>query len=246
MSFDQVPFVEAVAWLVGRDDVYGATRHRGKKKAALPPPPPEPDRDPCALRIWLASKPITGTLGETYLRRHRGITNDLPDFSLHFGRAWHMDANAELPAVVAAIARPTDRRIVAVQCTFLTDDGRKVSLERPRLTTGTLGTGAIRLAAASYVLGIAEGFEKALAATQLTGVPCWSSVGAGRLHRITLPNTVHTVHIFADNNDAGRKAAERAANRYRQDGLKVFVRFPPSGFEDYDKITQAEAGKVAA
>jgi hypothetical protein len=57
-------------------------------------------------------------------------------------------------------------------------DGEELTPEHyvrnPRLTIGALGTGAIRLARASGEPGIAQGFEKALSATQLTGVPCWS------------------------------------------------------------------------
>jgi DNA primase len=243
-AIEKLSFAEAVERLVGSSDVHAASAPERRREKA-PSPPPEPDPSPRALRVWLAAKPITGTLGELYLRQHRGVTIPLPDATLRFGRVWHHEERADFPAVVAAIATPF-RKIIAVQCTFLTEDGCKAPIEHPRLTIGALGTGAIRLAPTKGELGLAEGFEKALAAFQLSGVPCWSSVGASRLHKITVPASVHTVHIFGDNNDAGRQAAERAKAEYRKASRKVVVRFPPPAFEDYDAITQAQARAVTA
>lgn len=202
--------------------------------------PIEPAPDPRALRLWLAAKPITGTLGETYLRQHRGITIELP-LSLRFGYAFHHPTGLELPAVIAAIARPHDRKIVAVACTFLTETGEKCPVTKPRLNFGSFGSGAVRLAPVTDTIGISEGVEKALAAMQLTGIPTWSTAGAGRLASITLPDPVHTVHLFCDNDEPGRNAAKIAAARYSRTGRKVIVRFPPEGFKDYDAITKAQA-----
>ena len=119
---------------------------------------------------------------------------------------------------------------------------RKAQVQIPRQTIGALGWGAVRLAAATNTLGIAEGVEKALAAMQLFKVPCWASLGAARMHRVQIPDSVHTMHIFADNDDAGRLAAERTAhaNRHR----KVLLRFPPDPHKD--GMTFLSQSRVAA
>jgi putative DNA primase/helicase len=109
----------------------------------------------------------------------------------------------------------------------------------PRKTTGALGRGAIRLAAATEVLGLAEGTEKALAAMQLFGVPCWSTLGAGRMHRVWIPGSVRELHIFADNDDVGRAAAEGTASQHQH--RRVIIRFPPDGFKDWDDVTAHQA-----
>jgi putative DNA primase/helicase len=128
----------------------------------------------------------------------------------------------------------------------LTLDGSKARVAAHRLTFGTLGTGAIRLGQCDDVLGIAEGMETALAATQLAGVPCWSSVGAARLHAITVPDSIRIVHVFGDNDPTGKVAAEKAAERHTREGRKVHLRFPPKNWNDYNDVLIARAKKVAA
>jgi hypothetical protein len=112
------------------------------------------------------------------------------------------------------------------------------------MTMGALGWGAVRLAAATDILGLAEGTEKGLAAMQLFNVPCWSSLGAGRMHRVFIPDDVGELHVFLDNDDAGRAAAERTAHAHRH--RKVLLHFPPEQFKDWDDVTRARATESAA
>lgn len=77
---------------------------------------------------------------------------------------------------------------------------------------------------------------------QLASVPCWACLSAGRMHRVTVPAGVRELHIFADNDEAGRAAAERAAyaNRFR----RVVLRYPPDGCKDWNDALVAR-GKSA-
>ena len=103
--------------------------------------------------------------------------------------------------MAAAICRPSDRKIVSVQLTFLTPDGYKVDRDNPRLTYGKMGTGAIRLGPCTNRLGLTEGTENALSAMQMTGVPCWSSAGGVRLHQLTLrPLDKLLIHLSINQN----------------------------------------------
>jgi hypothetical protein len=146
--------------------------------------------------------------------------------------------------MVAAVQAP-DRRVIAVQVTLIDPRGdRKAQVRIPRKTAGALGRGAIRLAAAGDELGLAEGTEKGLAAMQLFGVPCWATLGAGRMHRVYVPDTVSTLHIFVDNDDAGRAAAERTAHEHRH--RRVVLAFPPEQFKDWDDVTAAHARERSA
>ena len=191
--------------------------------------------DPAALEIWLAASPAPGSVVELYLR-NRGITLSAPP-SLRCGSRLHLD-RYHMPAMVAAVQRP-DGKIVAVQTTLLTSAGKKATVATPRITTGALGAGAVRFAKAGDVLGLAEGTESALSAMQLTGVPTWASLGAGRMHRVAVPDTVRELHIFADADDPGRAAAERTAheNRHR----RVVIRFPPDGCGDWNDFRDGMA-----
>ena len=195
---------------------------------------PESAPNPKALRLWMSSISITGTLGEIYLRRNRGLIGPYPP-SIRFKHVMNDRLDAESPAILAAVAR-ADRKIIAVQVTFLTDDAQKAPGPVPRRTIGKLGEGAVRLGSHTNVLGLAEGVETALSAMEIFGVPCWATLGAARLPGVKVPAGVKTIHIFGDNDDPGREAAERAAERYTHEGRRVILRFPPERYGDYNDI----------
>ena len=135
-----------------------------------------------------------------------------------------------------------DGKVVAVQTTQLSAAGTKAAVTPCRITTGALGAAAARFAKATDMLGLAEGTETALAAMQLTGLPCWASLGAGRMHRICVPSTVRELHVFADADEPGRVAAERTADAHTKAGRRVVFRFPPQGSKDFADLL----AKVAA
>ena len=138
--------------------------------------------------------------------------------------------------MVAAICG-TDRKVIAIQRTFLRCDGRgKANVSQPKMTLGSMGDGAVRLGPAGPVLGIAEGIETGLSAMQLFDTPVWCSLSAARLHLLWLPPEVVEVHLFSDNGERGHKAAERAARVYQAQGRRVVVRFPPERFQDFNDL----------
>jgi hypothetical protein len=204
--------------------------------------PPDHQPNPEALALWHGGTAIApGSVQARYLA-HRGLTGSPPP-SLRAASILHL-GRYPLPAIIAAVQAP-DRRIIAVQRTLIDPRGdRKAQVRIPRLTIGALGWGAVRLGAATDVLGLAEGTEKALAAMQLFKVPCWSSLGASRMHRVFIPDDVIELHIFLDNDDAGRAAAERTAHAHRH--RKVLLHFPPEQFKDWDDMTSAQAMESAA
>jgi putative DNA primase/helicase len=78
---------------------------------------------------------------------------------------------------------------------------------------------------------------------QLFNVPCWSSLGATRMHRVWIPDDVLELHLFLDNDDAGRAAAERTAHVHRH--RVVVLHFPPEQFKDWDDVTRAAEREAA-
>jgi putative DNA primase/helicase len=229
-------------------DVLAALRSKGHVSAEIHPGPaqrPAPARDgvskmALARAIWDDGKPILGTPAETYLLR-RGITAPIPP-AIRSGKA--RIKGEYLPTMIAAVHNE-DGTIVAVQRTYLTTDGRKAALPIPRLNLGRFGAGAVKLGEPTAVLGIAEGTEDALAATQLTGIPCWAALSEVRLSKIAIPAHVGELHIFADADDAGRNGARAAAEHYAAQGIKVAVRFPPNGFKDFAEVVEAAVRRAA-
>jgi hypothetical protein len=151
---------------------------------------------------------------------------------------WRRNLQNIVPAMIVAVQAP-DGRIVAIEATALIDDGTgKRFGKHSRDKTGELASGAVRFAAATDVLGLAEGVETAIAAMDLTGVPCWASLGAARMHLVAIPQGVRTLHIFADDDDAGRAAAERTADAHPT--IRKIIRLPPVGFTDWNDLTMAQ------
>jgi putative DNA primase/helicase len=211
-----------------------AHRHEPRSRR-IEPPPPVITPDPQALAIWGAASPGERTIVQRYLRA-RGITIAPPPSLRCAGGGYHLE-HAD-PAMVAAVQAP-DRRTIAVQVTRLEASGeRKAQVPTPRLTYGALGNGAVRLAAAGDVLGLAEGIESALSAMQLSGIPTWACLGATRMHRVAVPDSVRELHVFMDNDGPGRDAGERTANVHRH--RRVVLRSPPDHLNDWNDFLRAK------
>jgi hypothetical protein len=223
-----------------RRDILAALRDHGlleecahqqePRSRRIEPPPPVITPDPQALAIWGTASPGERTIVQRYLRA-RGITITPPP-SLRC-------AGGADPAMVAAVQAP-DRRTIAVQVTRLDPSGeRKAQVLIPRRTYGALGNGAVRLAAAGDVLGLAEGVESALSAMQLSGVPTWACLGAGRMHRVAVPDSVRELHVFMDNDGPGRDAGERAAHAHLHH-RRVVLRRSPDHLNDWNDFLRAK------
>jgi hypothetical protein len=235
-------------------DIFDTLRRRGLLEDRAPyrdaPPPrrcepvePPIEPDPKAMALWRSAEPIIGTLAHNYLRA-RGVAIDPPP-SLRFLPAAQYMPRIFLPAMIAGF-QGHDRRIIAVQVTFLDPRGdRKAQGATPRKTIGKMHGGAVRLGPADEVLGLAEGIETAMAAQQLSSVPCWACLGSQRMARVAIPDCVRELHIFADADEPGRLAAEQTAKAHAH--RRVVVRFPPDGFGDYaDLAANLAKSEVAA
>jgi phage/plasmid primase-like uncharacterized protein len=198
------------------------------------------ERTAAALDIWTDAQPVAGTVAESYLRT-RSITLPLP-CSLRFVPHLRYSRDVWLPALVAAVQAP-QRDVKAVHRTWIDPRGdRKAQVAQPKKALGPLGHGALRLAHAAPVMGLAEGIEDALSAMQMFNVPCWAALGASRLAGVWLPNLVREVIVFADNGTAGQDAAQKAADAFTGQGRRVVVRYPPEGCADWnDALNGREA-----
>ncbi|WP_156959018.1 CHC2 zinc finger domain-containing protein [Labrenzia sp. DG1229] len=208
--------------------------------------PSSPSVDKDALRkqmearsIWRESGPLRGTVGEAYLWRARCIGIEaLPDcLRFHPGLLLGPRQSERCPALITAVTNSIGK-LVAIQRTFLKSDGSgKAALSAPKRSLGPVGQGAVRLASAQTILGIAEGVETGLSAMELFSVPVWCVLGSN-LSRVELPNSVGRVVVFADRGRAGEDAAVKARHAFRSQGRKVVVRFPDAG-EDFNDALKA-------
>jgi putative DNA primase/helicase len=212
-----------------------------------------------AKRIWDASKPIDGTLAQTYL-----YTRGIPPFQTDVFRF-----HAALPypgkpkPFPALICRVDDMGgdLCAVWRIYLRGDGRKADVENAKLGLGPAGGGAVRIGGNGPRIGLAEGVESALGAWNLIGrqYPVWAALSTSGLVGIELPLGIQRVTIFPDGDrpikkqgeefvpaiPAGRKAAHSLRDRLAGEGLNVTVAAEPAIGRDYLDIWSNVAKEVA-
>ena len=112
-----------------------------------------------------------------------------------------------------------DGERAALHRTYLDQFGGKADVASPRKMMGSMPTGAVRLMPHEHVLGIAEGIETALSASNLFNIPCWASLTAGLLQEWTPPANVSTVFVCGDNDGSstGRPPRTGSAGRWCMD-----------------------------
>ena len=207
--------------------------------------PDRSDADKMAAlrRVWRESRPIQrGDEAFAYLAGRGLKLYDLPEsIRLHPGLRYQDDEHqGTYPAMLATVTAP-DGRAVSLHRTYL-QEARKAPVASPKkvMMGRPLSGAAIRLTAVSQVLGIAEGIETALAASELFEVPVWSCVSAQGVESFEPPVGVEHIAIFADNdlNFAGQAAAYRAAHRLHLMGLEVEVVVPPTVGDWLDELNR--------
>ena len=191
-----------------------------------------------ALEILRACRPAPGTTTEFYLRA-RGITLPVPPVLQYHPNLKHSPTGLKFPAMVASVQRG-DWQISAIHRTYLLPGGQgKARVRDPKMALGPLSGGAVQLGPAGPALALAEGIETALSVTQIFSIPCWAALGAN-MAGVELPEEAIEIQVFGDNGMAGHEAARKAAEAFKRQGRRVFLRFPPVGFGDWNDVLQGQ------
>jgi len=200
--------------------------------------------------LWARCVPVTGgDPAHRYLCRRLKLDTLAVPACLRVHPAldyWHDGKKlGKFAAMVAPLTAP-DSRTVALHRTYLTDDGQKADVPTVKKLTGTAGPlagASIRLASPrGGVLGIAEGLETALAAWLASGVPTVAAYCAGALAGYVWPAGVKRLVIFADADEAGRKAANNLRVRALRAWVSVNVMAPTDDSADWADVWAARAG----
>jgi hypothetical protein len=122
-------------------------------------------------------------------------------------------------------------------------------VEKARKVVGKIGGAFIPLSdpRGGDVLCLAEGIEDALAVMQATGSPAWAVVSANNMAKVVaaIPECVTRLHIFADADAPGRKAADETEHAWRQargHGATCVVIYPPDGIKDANDTYRIDGG----
>ncbi len=186
-----------------------------------------------ARRLFAMSRPILGTIAETYLR-HRGITDLRWTDGLRFHpNCYHRAEDGTgtrtetWPAMIAAV---TDNRgtITGVHRTWLDPAGRgKAPLETPRRAIGDLLGHGVRFGNADDVMAVGEGIETILSLrSALPNMPMVAALSANHLSAFLFPESLRRIYVARDNDPAGDTAFAVLAERASAAGMEAISLVP--------------------
>ena len=201
----------------------------------------EADGEQAARAIWDASRPITGTPAEIYLRS-RAI----------YAETWPTSIRSNAGGCVVFASTAPDGRLTAVQRVFIKPDGTPVTEDdgkggrrKIKRSRGPRYGGAVRFAGSTRpnVLILAEGPETTLSIWHATGIECWSTIGP--THTVNLDHVpLDRIILVALDDDARnaqvRKHTVSAVRRWRAEGRTVLTALPwPSTRRDRSDFNDA-------
>ena len=198
-----------------------------------------------ARKIWDEAKPAHGTLVEKYLinRGIRGII--IPPSLRYHPQLWNTETSTMMPGMVGAV---TDKhhRIVGIHRTFLTRDGRKANLQKPKRMYGLCRGAHVCLGLpANGELAIAEGIETAL--TVMMAKPAravWAALSLGNMDA-PIPSSITELWLCADGDNKDARSAEdilqKAVRCHRQTNQNRVVRIArPDPGKDFNDMVREQ------
>jgi putative DNA primase/helicase len=203
---------------------------RPASSAALAPSAPEAEDDMAVRQrlsnVFKASVPLDGPQaepGRLYLQS-RGLSILPAMLRVHPGlNYFHPDGTKEGPyPTLISLVLDREGQGLSLHRIYLTAEGRKAPVpEVKKLMSHPAGMSmrgaAIRLFPPARVMAVAEGIETAIAVTEATGVPCWSTISASFLPYFVPPPGTGRLIVFADKDRPTQQCPEgpglAAANR---------------------------------
>jgi hypothetical protein len=187
-----------------------------------------------ARRLLAMSKPIAGTVVETYLRG-RGVTNLNGIDTLRFHPRCYYRPEADAPTEIwpAMIAAVTDLQghITGAHRTWLDPSGRdKAPVDTPRRAMGHLLGNAVRFGPASEVMAAGEGIETMLSLRCVVPTMAMAAaLSAAHLGAILFPATLRRLYVVRDDDRAGDGAVAGLFDRAQSAGIEAMVLSPQCG-----------------
>jgi hypothetical protein len=200
----------------------------------LPAPRGSPES---ARRLYAMSRPIAGTLAQTYLHG-RGITTvpDRDPLRFHPRCYYRPDEHSPTETWPALIAAVTDLAgaITGAHRTWLDPSGRdKAPIASPRRAMGHLLGHGVRFGVADDVMAAGEGIETMLSLRMiLPTLPMVAALSANHLAALLLPPTLRRLYVARDADPAGDAAMASLCNRAEAAGIEPFVLSPC--FDDFN------------
>jgi hypothetical protein len=187
-----------------------------------------------ARRLFAISKPIRGTIAESYLR-NRGISALRQTASLRFHPHCYYKPDNDLPtetwpALIAAVTT-LHGVITGVHRTWLDPSGRgKAPIDTPRRAMGYLLGNAVRFGEADDVMAAGEGIETMLSLRcVLPALPMAAALSANHLSAMLMPDGLRRLYIARDADAAGDAVQATLTHRAEAAGIEAITLSPRCG-----------------
>lgn len=200
-------------------------------RAARPVTPVPSGSPQAARRLFAMSRPIAGTIAETYLR-YRGLValHGIGALRFHPRCYYRSDDGSPVetwPALIAAVTG-LGGRITGVHRTWLDLSGHcKAPIDTPRRAMGLLLGHGVRFGVANDVMAAGEGIETMLSPRSVVPtLPMMAALSANHLAAILFPAQLRRLYIACDNDPAGDAAAATLTQRAVSAGIEVMPLSP--------------------
>jgi hypothetical protein len=208
---------------------------RVPRQDRLPAPRGSPE---AARRLFAMSRPIAGTLAQTYLHS-RGITTVPQGDPLRFHPRCYYRPDDHSPTETwpALIAAVTDLAgtITGAHRTWLDPAGRgKAPIDSPRRAMGHLLGHGVRFGVVDDVMAAGEGIETMLSLrTILPALPMIAALSANHLAALLFPSTLRRLYVARDRDPAGDAAMASLLHRATAAGIETLGLSP--SFDDFNE-----------
>jgi len=214
---------------------------------ALPPDQIAPRRDrlpaprgspASARRLYAMSRPITGTLAQTYLHSRGIVTvSDGDPLRFHPRCYYRPDEHSPTETWPALISAVTDLGggITGAHRTWLDPSGHdKAPIASPRRAMGHLLGHGVRFGVAGDVMAAGEGIETILSLRVIMPtLPMVAALSANHLAALLLPPTLRRLYVARDADPAGDAAMASLCTRAKAAGIEPCVLSPC--FDDFNE-----------
>ena len=207
------------------------------ERGRAPGPPARAGSPTAARRLFVASKPIIGTLAATYLQS-RGILHlaDLTALRFH-PRCYYRPNDDDVPstpgAFPALIAAVTDHdgNQTGTHRTWIDPSGRmKAAVASPRRAMGNILGHAIRFGRVQDVMAAGEGIETMLSVREaLPTLPLAAATSSSHLAAILFPPDLRRLYVARDRDSAGDAAWDMLTDRAQAAGIDLLPLMPALG-----------------
>ncbi len=211
---------------------------------------PDYDTVAAARKLYRFSRPVPGTLAETYLRG-RAITATLywPSLRFHPACYYRPDDDGPRQSWPALLGVVTDVHgtLTGLLRTWLAHDGSgKAPLSDPRRAMGHLLGNAVRFGKPHDVMAAGEGIETVLSLLSLfPALPMAAGLSAAHLAAILFPPGLRRLYVLRDNDAAGDFAEDRLIARCADARIECRV-LKPRGKDLNVDLRAGEAHAVKA